>query len=286
MDTSHNFNQLIEFDSDFYRANLDDGQIQNKRIVIELKPILLITKKEDKQADGELSFYMKSLEELNRLNPMGARFTISTELPAFNVDTVRYLLNTTEQEKLRSSFNAQLYFYQGLLNSTIQNFNQSIKAYSTAISIDPEFELAYFNRANTRYLMIDYINSLEDYSQVITLEGTATTRHDDRNQNVQLNDYTEVLNDLSRAIELNPEFSFAYYNRGNVKCMNKDFTGAIDDYSKALEVGPTLPQAYYNRGLTLIYLQDSEKGCLDMSKAGELGMEDAYPVIKKYCTKE
>jgi len=47
-----------------------------------------------------------------------------------------------------------------------------------------------------------------------------------------------------------------------------------------------MPQAYYNRGLTLIYLQDNEKGCLDMSKAGELGMQEAYPVIKKYCTKE
>ena len=47
-----------------------------------------------------------------------------------------------------------------------------------------------------------------------------------------------------------------------------------------------LAEAYYNRGLVLIYVKDREKGCLDMSKAGELGIEDAYSVIKKYCDPE
>jgi hypothetical protein len=45
-------------------------------------------------------------------------------------------------------------------------------------------------------------------------------------------------------------------------------------------------EAYYNRGLVHIYLQDREKGCLDMSKAGELGITDAYSVIKKYCSEK
>lgn len=41
--------------------------------------------------------------------------------------------------------------------------------------------------------------------------------------------------------------------------------------------------AYFNRGLVLIYLKDKEKGCIDLSHAGELGVADAYGVIKKYC---
>ena len=35
-----------------------------------------------------------------------------------------------------------------------------------------------------------------------------------------------------------------------------------------------------------MYLKDNEKGCLDLSKAGELGVSDAYTVIKKYCLEE
>ena len=44
--------------------------------------------------------------------------------------------------------------------------------------------------------------------------------------------------------------------------------------------------AYFNRGLVLIYLRDSEKGCIDLSRAGELGVDDAYSVISKYCENE
>jgi hypothetical protein len=32
-----------------------------------------------------------------------------------------------------------------------------------------------------------------------------------------------------------------------------------------------------------IYLKDRDKGCIDLSVAGELGISDAYSVIKKYC---
>ena len=36
----------------------------------------------------------------------------------------------------------------------------------------------------------------------------------------------------------------------------------------------------------LIYLKDKEKGCIDLSHAGELGVADAYGVIKRYCEEE
>ena len=36
----------------------------------------------------------------------------------------------------------------------------------------------------------------------------------------------------------------------------------------------------------LIYLKDKEKGCIDLSRAGELGVDDSYSVISKYCTED
>ena len=127
---------------------------------------------------------------------------------------------------------------------------------------------------------------MEDYSQILTVDGKVTAQKKDNHTNVIYDEYNDVIVDLNKAIELNPKFGFAYYNRANVKCMLKDYTGAIADYTKSIETGPETPEAYYNRGLTLIYLQDTEKGCLDMGKAGELGIIEAYPVIKKYCIEE
>jgi len=86
-------------------------------------------------------------------------------------------------------------------------------------------------------------------------------------------------------IALNPQMSFAYYNRGNIKNRMRDFEGAIQDYTTAMTLQPNFAEAFYNRALTLIYLKNTKDACLDLSKAGELGVQDAYNVIKRYCNK-
>ena len=70
---------------------------------------------------------------------------------------------------------------------------------------------------------------------------------------------------------------------GNTKVKKRDYIGAINDYSKAIELEPDYAEAYFNRGLTRIFMDDMDGGSLDLSKAGELGLVEAYNVIKRYC---
>ena len=42
---------------------------------------------------------------------------------------------------------------------------------------------------------------------------------------------TELLADFNKAIELNPNYADAYYNRGNAKGNLKDYKGAIADFN-------------------------------------------------------
>jgi hypothetical protein len=37
------------------------------------------------------------------------------------------------------------------------------------------------------------------------------------------------------------------------------------------------------RAYSKLYLKQKKSACLDLSKAGELGLEEAYEEIKKYC---
>jgi tetratricopeptide (TPR) repeat protein len=89
--------------------------------------------------------------------------------------------------------------------------------------------------------------------------------------------------DYDNVIEMQPENAFGYFNRANVKVRLKDYSGAIQDFSKAIEKEPGLAEAYFNRALTLIFLNDARSACVDLSQAGELGLEQAYKVIKQYC---
>ena len=80
---------------------------------------------------------------------------------------------------------------------------------------------------------------------------------------------------------------FLYFtNLGNLYCLSAEHVRSIENYTKAIELYPYMSDAYFNRGLVLIYLKDKEKGCIDLSRAGELGVQDAYGVIKKYCEDE
>jgi tetratricopeptide (TPR) repeat protein len=101
----------------------------------------------------------------------------------------------------------------------------------------------------------------------------------------ELPDYSKVLAAYDLLINADPGFGLAYFNRGNVRCRIKDYNGAVQDYSEAIRSEPKMAEAYFNRGLTLIYLDEKSRACMDLSKAGELGLDNAYKVITKYCNK-
>ena len=83
---------------------------------------------------------------------------------------------------------------------------------------------------------------------------------------------------------MEPGFAVAYYNRAFVKYKLQDFNGAVDDYNMAIQLNPEIPDLYYNRGLLLFFLSQKVAACQDFSKAGELGVTDAYSLIKLYCS--
>jgi tetratricopeptide (TPR) repeat protein len=64
-----------------------------------------------------------------------------------------------------------------------------------------------------------------------------------------------------------------------------NYKESINDFSKAIEDNGNFAEAFYNRGLIHILLNETVSGCEDLSRAGELGILDAYKVMKRYCNK-
>ena len=99
-------------------------------------------------------------------------------------------------------------------------------------------------------------------------------------------DYSEAIADAKAAIEILDNIPYLYFNLGNLHCLSSEHLASIENYTRAISLFPYMGDAYFNRGLVLIYLKDKEKGCIDLSRAGELGVAEAYAVIKKYCEEE
>ncbi|MGC3979128.1 MAG: tetratricopeptide repeat protein [Paludibacteraceae bacterium] len=169
-----------------------------------------------------------------------------------------------------------LYFARALEFALVQDFNSAIDDLNKVILLKNNFTMAYFTRGNLRYKLIEYQNNTQS-----TDADQKTTKNSLSVSDKYKVDFEMIMRDYDKTIELNPDFSFAYFNKANVLCTLKDYKTTLKFYSKAIEIDPDFAEAYFNRGLTYFYLNDKNSGNLDISKAGELGVYKAYNILKR-----
>lgn len=87
-----------------------------------------------------------------------------------------------------------------------------------------------------------------------------------------------AMKDYNHAVEKNPKFGDAFFARGNVKMKLQDYYGAIADYSSAIAINENHIEAYFNRGKAKQFLQAYEDAINDCSKIIQLHPKnvDAY----------
>ncbi|MCZ7614778.1 MAG: tetratricopeptide repeat protein [Ignavibacteriaceae bacterium] len=126
----------------------------------------------------------------------------------------------------------------------------AIKDFSTAVKINSNNINAYKNRGDEYYKTGNYANAIADYSSSILIEP----------RNVSL-----------------------YYSRAEAKLGMGEFLSAVVDYTYIISLDQNDATAYYNRGICYANINMKTNACEDFNRAGELGMFEAYGVIKEYC---
>lgn len=155
----------------------------------------------------------------------------------------------------------------------LQDFSNAESDIDNAISINPDNWALWFCRAQVRSRSI----------QVKRAEQEQDSQQKESSSDIG---YQFVIRDLTRAIELEPSFAYAYYNRGTFYAMTNDMHAALMDFDKAIELDETLAEAWYNRGLVLVLLNRMDDAFRDLSHAGELGIYSAYNIIKRFSKSE
>ena len=280
-------NIVVNDDGDVKETEITRGMVQNRNVKIELQPEFIISIFHKDSVDYErLQYYSMEVDALNRKNN-NRPFMLITNKPLENDDwrseeyndNIRLLDKTIQSGKK----NSDTYFSRAILYELLKNYNQAIEDYDRAIKMDGRNILAYFSRANTMNKRVDFIRMPGLLPEPTTLNINGTKADADAPKEEKILDYEDIIKDYESILYMNPRFIFAWFNMANTKVKKKDYLGAINDYSKAIELEPDFAEAYFNRGLTRIYLDDMEGGSLDLSKAGELGLTEAYNVIKRYC---
>ena len=89
-------------------------------------------------------------------------------------------------------------------------------------------------------------------------------------------DNASAMEEFTRAIELDPGYYFAYYNRALVYYQNGELENCLADYNKAMELHPDNVYWTIERGFLYLELGDREKAISDLERAQKLGIPPEY----------
>lgn len=276
-DTTGRFNSLLALDAEFAKQGFDDELLQHRDIDIRLAPLARLRACAGVE-EGLVAFSRKY--EHKAVDSYLAGQKLPVELAYSNTP------DAPAPDLPLGLESADDFLLQALLDVQRKQYASALNNYNAAVLMadDPvQKALMLSNRAVLRSEMVDFMASIQSNVQTLSMDnqGTAITRVSD--QLVHSYDYSQAVEDMQEALRLLPDNALMHYNMAGLYCLSGDAVRSIEEYNQALRLYPQMGNAHYNRGLVLIFLKDREKGCLDLSRAGELGVSDAYSVIKKYC---
>jgi tetratricopeptide (TPR) repeat protein len=261
--------------------NKQRGRIQNSNVEVEPEPMVLLTYYvHDNKLNGN-TYYMREVAEVNDSRLLPATLSLASGDQRLGEQEInRHFASIEYYNSLLSGAKPRAvdYFARGMDYLMVRDPDAAIADADRAIATSPEFTLAYFLRANARYMKYRMAQSGAETDVVATTDVKAQAMLHQREDAQALQ---QVVADLDQVLKRSPRNVYAHFDKGNAYMLMNDYTGAISSFTKALEVKPDLGEAYYNRGLMYLRLGNKALGVADLSKAGELGILPSYNVLKR-----
>ena len=280
-DTSRDFNKLLSFETKLTGSNFKKmGVSQDNISLLPLFRFSIAGADTTKQQLDPERYWLPRVEEFKSeiKNPS---IILTNKNCILSPDSIVKIDRSIAQNITNHINDWEMLFKLSITQSLIKQYTNSVNTYTQAIEMNPSSPFLYMNRSTVKSEMIDFISSIDNSYSNITISRDPANRLNNRFNN-RIYNYDDAIEDLNKAIRLYPDFAHLYYNRANLQALSGRFPEAYGDYSTALKLWGNFPEAYYNRGLVQILMKDTRKGCLDMSKAGELGIKEAYTVLKIY----
>jgi tetratricopeptide (TPR) repeat protein len=166
---------------------------------------------------------------------------------------------------------------RGIAYQKKQILDKALSDFNDAIKFDPKFWEAYYNRAETNFLVGNGKEALPD------LEFITKTYQDSSYFHVLVGDVKNLTGDASGAISsyekallLNPKNAEAYVNHGTIYYEDKKYEVAKKDFLQALKINPNQDFAANNMGLILLKEGKLKESLVFVEKA--LSKNPANPI--------
>lgn len=143
--------------------------------------------------------------------------------------------------------------------------------YDAAIEADPTMLDAYNDRGRKHRREKQYDLAIADFTKAIELDPDFGAAYFNRGFTLfkKNRQYEKIIADNTKAIELGYELELSYNNRGYARLLSGDCVGAIEDFTRSLEKHPTYAMAHRNRAYCDRELGDVAKAIAGYQKSLE-----------------
>jgi tetratricopeptide (TPR) repeat protein len=170
---------------------------------------------------------------------------------------------------------ATTYAILGMAYERLDGKLQAIESYGKALDINPEFELARYERERV------FLDALRDYEKEMKKDPDSEVPYINRGTAYALmKKYQLTLDDYSTAIRLNPLAITVYYNRGMVFMNQGKYNEAISDFETVIGHNPGDFQAHFRLGLAFEKLGEAERSRRYIQEAARLGSGEAQGYLR------
>lgn len=148
------------------------------------------------------------------------------------------------------------YLEQGINETNQGKFDDALHSLNRAISLNHNDPLAFFSLAIVFHNLYEYKSAYENYTMAINLNPNMCDAYFNRAQVIlaEKDDsrIKEAIEDLDKAIELDPKFIDALYYKAVCQKKLEDYQGAVETLDKVLAIDP---QAIYSKALKILIKQ-------------------------------
>lgn len=250
------------------------GRVQDRDVNIEMEPAYALSLAPPQESLKAISNYFKELDDLNRQHLVKQTLYLAPGLNSSNYGTMMpELFDLASQLDKNAGSRPVDKLLTGIVQTMLKNYPAALQSLDEAITMNPDFTVAYMARGYARYA-----NAISD------IKLSQENKNNDE-AFMERTAYTtllqEAINDFNKVLALNPRLVYAWFNKGNIYYEAKDFTSAMQCYSEALKLDPEFGEAYFNRGLSYLNAGNKSQAFSDLSKAGELGILPSYNILKR-----
>nr|XP_035116265.1 tetratricopeptide repeat protein 6 isoform X3 [Callithrix jacchus] len=148
-------------------------------------------------------------------------------------------------------------------------FQKAWNHFTIAMDIEPKNYLAYEGRAVVCLQMGNNFAAMQDINAAMKINTTAEFLTNRGVIHEFMGHKQNAMKDYQEAISLNPKYSLAYFNAGNIYFHHRQFSQASDYFSKALKFDPENEYVLMNRAIANTILKKYEEAKEDFANVIE-----------------